>query len=254
MSYRGDQEALRARLEATEQRLRIAEDELADAKRRVAAEVAVEPTRLAPASFRPPPTGPVTRLEAIADTAEHWVRGMVGAGILVMVTYVGVSLDAFSPLFLVALAVLFGFGGPGVVALWLKRTATLSDRDVRSRNASVMAGLLGGSIVVLLVVALALWLRPEIEALAAVVLTVTLALFFSLPTAIYFARRRPRRPPWLDVEAEASVARVAPRARVATEAEAGVGGETDDGDEASTLAAEGPAEAMRLHTPRGHSK
>jgi hypothetical protein len=49
MAYRDEHEALRARLEATEERLRIAEGELAEAKRRLE-----EPTVLEPSA--PPPS------------------------------------------------------------------------------------------------------------------------------------------------------------------------------------------------------
>jgi hypothetical protein len=73
MPYRDDQEALRARLEATEQRLRVAEEELAEAKRRLEEPLAPEPSA--------PPLSASSRCVGYPPSARHFQYDTLAAAV-----------------------------------------------------------------------------------------------------------------------------------------------------------------------------
>jgi hypothetical protein len=125
MSYRDEHEALRARLDATEQRLRIAEEELADAKRRVDAHVE---KRSAPARWRRigSPSAPGARRQwpfsSELDTfayGRHWE--FITAGLSLIVSATLFRLGTISGTLAVALFVL-SLAGIGLLSRWIRST------------------------------------------------------------------------------------------------------------------------------------
>ena len=118
MSYRDDQEALRARLDATEERLRIAEEELADANRRADA------PRSAPARSRRVESPSRARrqrpfrseLDAFAY-GRHWE--FVSAGLSLIINATLFRLDAISGALAVALF-LSSVAGVALLSRWMR--------------------------------------------------------------------------------------------------------------------------------------
>ena len=233
MAYRDDQEALRARLEATEERLRVAEDELAAAKRgAAAARLAVPTAPPAPAADHVTTPAVPSGGERIADQLEHWVRGVVGAGLMVMTVVFLFSVQVFPPSMAFAVSVLFGLGGPGLLYLWLDNGAVRTAHaegapSLRKLRIFALTGAVGGWTVALGIVVLALFLRPGMTVLYDVGASLALGLVFGLGAALFFLVRGPPQRPWLDAGLEADPTkadaalrtRVAPLARIEVQAE-----------------------------------
>jgi hypothetical protein len=125
MSYRDEQEALRARLEATEQRLRITEEELAEAKRRVDAHVEQRPAPVRSRRVRSPSALGAQRPWPFSSELDAFAYGrnweLIIGGLSVIVSATLFRLGTISGALSVALFI-STLAGIGLLSRWLRST------------------------------------------------------------------------------------------------------------------------------------
>jgi hypothetical protein len=133
MAYRDEQEALLARLEATEQRLRVAENELADAKRRLEEPLVLQPSAPPPSSRRVgyPPVAAAPAQYGVVAAVSGTVLSVVGIAFLLWNLPGDEGLGDIAAT--LALAAMFGLlPGAGLLYFSIRRPARRAPLELES--------------------------------------------------------------------------------------------------------------------------
>jgi hypothetical protein len=150
MTYRDEHEALRARLAATEQRLRETEDELAQAKRRLDEPASLEPSTPPPASRRvghPPPAAVDLGMARSFLGAGGVLVALIGLGFVLWNLPAAEHLGDVGAILLFALSIFFVPGGLLVFASLRRprRAAPVTAFPLRTRVATAHPAHVGGA-------------------------------------------------------------------------------------------------------------